>query len=70
MMSEVFYITAILAVISPLGLSYHVITNAGTSIFQNYDELPLIAKRFIDKYQVNAVPVSDYVTGIYINCSG
>lgn len=68
-MIEVFYITAILSVVSPVGLSYHVVTNAGTSIFYNYDELPIMAKRFIDKYGSSAYPVADGVIAIYTNVS-
>lgn len=64
--SEVFYITAILAVLSNRGVMYHVITNAGTSIFDNYDELPLLAKNFLDKHSADTVPISDTVIATYL----
>lgn len=68
-MNEIFYVTAVLAVYSPSGLRYHVITNAGTSIFPRYDDLPLLARKFIDKYGNSPCQVADGIIGIYINCT-
>lgn len=66
-MSEVFYITAMIAILNPKGLSYHVITNAGTSFFDSYEDLPILCKRWLDKYGGTVYILGDGVTAIYKN---
>lgn len=66
-MAEVFYIAAMIAIRTPYGLKFHVITNGGTSIFDGYDELPILCKRFLDKYGGNAYTLGDGVVAVYTN---
>lgn len=48
-MRDVFYIAAVTIVQAPCGCAYYVHTNAGTSMYLHYEDLPRLAQTFITK---------------------
>lgn len=61
-MRDVFYIAAVTIVQAPCGCAYYVHTNAGTSMYMHYDELPRLAQIYITKNLVYAEQSFPFVT--------
>lgn len=61
-MRDVFDIAAVTIVLAPCGCAYHVHTNACTSLYMHYDDLPRLVQIFITKNLPYADPSFPFVT--------
>lgn len=48
-MRDAFYIAAVTIVQCPAGCTYYVHTNAGTSMYYHFNDLPVIVQKYINE---------------------